>query len=813
MTATSKEERLTELWATPHTWYDRLGSVDHKIIGMRYLVTALIFLVLGGIEALVMRIQLSHADAGVVSAEAYAQLFTMHGLTMMFLFALPVLSGFSNYLWPLLLGARDMALPRINALSYWLFVAAGVLLYSSVPFGLAPNAGWFNYVPLASGTFLPRSGIDFYALSLILLGISTTVGAVNFVVTFVRMRAPGMTLDRVPVVIWGTLTASVAVLFAIPALTLDCLLLYADRQLGTHFLDVGLGGDPMLWQQLFWIFGHPWVYIVVLPSMGMASQIIPTFCRRPLVAYRAVVGATIAVCAIGFIVWAHHMFATGLPNQVMAFFSAASLLITIPSAVSVFAWVATIWLGRPVVRTPFLFMLGFLFTFMIGGVSGVMTGSAPFDWQLTQTYFVVGHLHYVLIGINLFPVVGGLYYWFPKFTGRLMRERIGWLSFWMMFIGFNVGFFPMHIVGMLGMPRRIYTYLPGQGWDGWNLLITVGSFLFAVGLLVTFAEMFRARRHGAVAGANPWQASTLEWSVSSPPPAHNFTSIPQVASRDPLWEHADEPVHTRLHEGPALDEGHQAMSTTARSAEVIGAVSMPERSRMPLYLSVAVLGIFEALLWRQWLLVLIMLIATVIAVGAWLWPRVGADHDTSPLPDDRHPIGQWAMSLTIATEAALFAGLFFTWFYLKHHSAIWPVHTPPELLMPGINTVILLASSAVLHWGHRGGAQPRRGVITLTMLLGLVFLALQVREYGRLSFLPTTDAYGSSFYTITGIHGAHVLVGLLLLGYLVLTTGRTPRRAVTDRRWLSNVSLYWHFVDVIWLLVFGVLYVLPHLTS
>ena len=455
--------RLSRRWATPRTWFGHVGSVDHKVIGIRYLATGLVFLLVGGAESLLMRVQLSRAQAGFLSAETYAQMFTLHGVTMMFLFALPVLSGFSNYLWPLMLGARDMALPRLNAVSYWLFVGAGLLIYISLPLGLAPDAGWFNYVPLASAAYLPRSGIDFYALGLLMLGISTTAGAINFVVTFARMRAPGMSIARADRHL-GHADRVSAVLFALPALSVACVLLYLDRHAGTHFFDAALGGKPLLWQQLFWMFGHPWVYVVVLPAMSMASQIISVFSPRPLVGYGYVAAATVAVGVIGFLVWAHHMFATGMATATMAFFTTASM-ITIPSAISMFAWIATIWLGRPVMRTAFLFMIGFLIIFVVGGVSGVMTGSAPFDWQLTQSYFVVAHLHYVLIGINLFPVIGALYYWFPKFTGRLMNERAGRISFWIMFAGFNIGFFPMHIVGMLGMPPP-HLYISGRSRMG-----------------------------------------------------------------------------------------------------------------------------------------------------------------------------------------------------------------------------------------------------------------------------------------------------------------------------------------------------------
>ena len=794
------EERLERLWETPPTWYGRISTVDHKIIGLRYFATALIFLLLGGVEALVMRAQLSHANARIVGAETYAQLFTLHGVTMIFLFALPVLSGFANYLWPLVLGARDMALPRVNALGYWLFAGAGLFVYSSIPLGLAPDAGWFNYVPLASAKYLPRSGIDFYALGLILLGISTTVGAINFIVTFARMRAPGMSLTRVPIMMWGTLTASVAALFAVPALTAACLFLFLDRHLGMHFYDAARGGNPLLWQQLFWMFGHPWVYIIVLPAMGMASQIIPTFSRRPIVGYWLVAGSTIAVGAIGFLVWAHHMFATGMAMTTMAFFSSASMLISIPSAITIFAWVATIWLGRPVLQVPMLFIIGFLITFVIGGVSGVMTGSAPFDWQLTQSYFVVAHLHYVLIGINIFPVFAAIYYWFPKVTGRLANARIGRISFWLMFAGFNIGFFPMHILGMLGMPRRIYTYAGGLGWDSWNMVITAGALLFALGVLVTIVNLRYSWRRGEAAALNPWQASTLEWSIPSPPPPYNFARIPRVATREPLWESDSEPQRTVLDGGLTLERGHEVLTTTFRDALPIGPRVMPGDSPVPFYLGVALLALFEAVLWQQWIPAALALLAAAASVLAWAWPHGGAAEEANV---DRHPLGQWAMGLVIATEAALFASLFFAWAFLKHDSPAWSAHPAPDLVLPGINTALLLASSMVLEWAPRG-----RRALALAIALGAMFAVVQGWEYTRLPFGPATDAYGSAFIVMTGIHGVHVVAGLLMLGFVAFTWQRREPGAPNER--LRIASLYWHFVDAVWLVLFSVLYLAPH---
>jgi heme/copper-type cytochrome/quinol oxidase subunit 1 len=453
--------RLSALWETAPGFVGALSSVDHKEIGLRYIVTAFVLLALGGLEALALRLQLAGPDLSLLTPEQYNQLFSTHGMTMIFLYAAPVLSGFSNYFWPLLLGARDMAFPRLNALSYWVYLASALFLYAGFVVGAGPNDGWFNYPPYSELPYNPGLNQDFYALGMVLLGISTTVGAANFVVTAFKMRAPGMSVNRMPILVWGTLTASVANLVVVPAVSLAFFMLWLDRQFGTRFF-VGTGdGQPLLWQHLFWFFGHPWVYAIVLPAMGMVSDGLPVLCRRPLVGYSLVALGTVGTMVIGFGVWVHHMFATGLPGLSLAFFSGASILITFPSLIAIFSWLGTIWTGRPVYTTAFMFFASVIVLFVIGGVSGIMTGSVPVDWQLTDTYFVVAHLHYVLIGINVFPVVGATYFWFPKMTGRRMDERLGRWNFWTMFLGFNLGFLPMHVIGLLGMPRRVYTYPQG----------------------------------------------------------------------------------------------------------------------------------------------------------------------------------------------------------------------------------------------------------------------------------------------------------------------------------------------------------------
>ena len=623
----AERQKLLGIWETAPGLYGWLATVDHKTIGIRYLCTAFLFLVLGGMEALVLRVQLAQPDLKLVSPDAYNQLFSMHGTTMMFLYALPMLSGFSNYLWPLMLGSRDMAFPRLNALSYWIFLFAGIFLYASVPLGQAPNGGWFAYVPNTSLEYDPGINMDIFALGLVFLGISTVVGSANFVVTLLRCRAPGMSVNRLPILIWGTLTASAANLLAIPAVSLACAMLWLDRRFGTHFFEVSGGGQPLLWQHLFWIFGHPWVYALVLPAMGIVSDALPVFCRRPLVGYTLVAISTVATMILGFGVWVHHMFATGLPVMSLSLFSAASFVIAVPSAVAVFAWIATIWTGRPQFTTPFLFFAGFILLFVIGGVSGFMTASVALDWQLTDTYFIVAHLHYVLLGINVFPVIGGIHFWFPKMSGRMMDERLGKWTFWTMFVGFNAAFFPMHITGLMGMPRRVYTYpaILGVGWL--NLISTIGAFVFAIGVLVFLCNVARSLRSGTPAGANPWDAPTLEWATSSPPPVYNFATIPQVASRYPLWEDRlqenDERsvIGDRAPDGMVLDKGKETIGVTPLDGEPNVVLKMPGDSILPFLLAVGMALLFVGLLAKLYWLIGASGLVEFVVLTLWLTPR------------------------------------------------------------------------------------------------------------------------------------------------------------------------------------------------
>jgi len=519
-------------------------TTDHKKLGIMYIVTAFFFFLVGGTEALLVRTQLAVPDGKVLSPDQYNQVFTMHGTTMIFLFVMPMLVGFGNYIVPLMIGARDMAFPRLNAFGYWIILFGGLFLSSSFLFGAAPDAGWFSYAPLteltsACGnavTCTPGLNMDFWALGILMLGISSIAGALNFVVTILKLRAPGMTINRMPLFVWMTLVTSFLLLFAIPSVTAAALLLLLDRHLGTHFFQAGVGGDPLLWQHLFWSFGHPEVYILILPAFGMISEILPVFSRKPLFGYTFVAWSGVAIGFLSFTVWAHHMFAVGLPPVAQAFFATSTTLIAIPTAVKIFNWVATVYGGKVSLKVPMLFALGFVAMFLIGGLNGIALAVVPFDYQVTDSYFVVSHLHYVLFGGTVFGVFAGIFYWFPKMTGKLLNERLGQIQFWLMLIGVNLTFFPMHILGILGMPRRIYTYPGNLGWNEMNLLATIGAFTIAIAILIFLWNFIITLRSGEPAGDDPWDAFTLEWDTTSPPKPYNFLVLPVVRSRRPFYD-------------------------------------------------------------------------------------------------------------------------------------------------------------------------------------------------------------------------------------------------------------------------------------
>ncbi len=520
-----------------------LTTVDHKRIGVMYGITAFVFFLLGGIEALLIRTQLIVPNAGIIDADAYNRLFTMHGTTMIFLVVMPLSAAFFNLMVPLMIGARDVAFPRLNAFSYWVFLAGGIFLNASFLTGGnifkgelgAPDAGWFGYATLTSKQFSPGHGVDFWLFGLEILGVASLASGFNFIVTILNMRAPGMTLFRMPLFVWMTLVTSFLIIFAMPVIAVALFELMFDRLFGANFFNPAAGGNPLLWQHMFWLFGHPEVYILILPAMGIVSEVLPTFSRKPLFGYPFVVFSGVAIGFMSWGVWVHHMYTTGLGSVANAAFGVSTILIGVPTGVKIFNWMATLWGGSISLRAPLYFAVGFVAMFTIGGLSGVTHSMVPSDYQQQDTYYVVAHFHYVLFGGAIFALFAGIYYWLPKFSGKLLNDGLGQLHFWLMLIGFNLTFFPMHISGLLGMPRRIYTYSSDQGWDLWNLMSTVGAFVIAASILVFIVNVILSLRRGQQAGADPWDGRTLEWSIPSPPPPHNFDEIPRVRTRDDFW--------------------------------------------------------------------------------------------------------------------------------------------------------------------------------------------------------------------------------------------------------------------------------------
>lgn len=614
---------LTETWKTPSGLWGALATVDHKIIGRRYIFTAFVFLALGGGLAALMRIQLAQPEARLIGPDRYNQIFTMHGANMMFLFAVPVMEAVAVYFVPLMVGTRNIAFPRLNAFSYWIYLAGGTMLWIAFALDMGPDVGWFAYVPLSGPQYGIGKRADIWAQMITFTEISALAVAVELVVTIFKQRAPGMTLDRIPVFVWAMLVTSFLVIMAMPAIVVASTSLILDRLVGTHFFNPAEGGDVLLWQHLFWFFGHPEVYIIFLPAAGMVSTMIEPFARRPAFGYLALVMALIATGILAFGLWVHHMFVAGLPRLGDSFFTASSMAIAIPAGIQVFCWVATLWDGKPDFKTPLLFIIGFIVTFVIGGLTGVMVASVPFDTQVHDTYFVVAHFHYVLIGGAVFPLLGAIHYWFPKLTGRMMSERLGRCSFWLIFAGFNATFFPMHILGLQGMPRRIYTYQPDLPWQGLNLFVSLSAIVLTAGFLLFFVNAIRSARFGEVAADNPWDAPTLEWATTSPPPNYNFAMIPVVSGPQPLWQNRDAlPVADGLR-----TDRRELVVTTLAGAEPQAREASPQHSIWPLWAAIATTIMLIWSIFSPWAGVWGAIPIAITLIG-WFWPK-GTPEDES----------------------------------------------------------------------------------------------------------------------------------------------------------------------------------------
>jgi cytochrome c oxidase subunit 1 len=786
----------TGLWS----W---ITTVDHKRIGILYGVTALFFLLVGGVEALIIRLQLAQPGNTLVTADFYNALFTMHGTTMVFLAVMPLNAAFFNYLVPLQIGARDVAFPRLNALSYWIFLGGAIFLNASFLVGTPPDGGWFGYVSLTSREYSPGPAIDFWVLSLQVLGASSLMAGVNFIVTILNLRAPGMTLMRMPVFVWMTLVVQFLIVLAFPPITVGLIFLMFDRFFGTHFYDVAAGGDLHLWQHLFWIFGHPEVYILILPAFGIVSEVLPTFSRKPLFGAPVVIYSGVLIGFFGFGVWAHHMFAAGMGPVADAAFSVATMLIAIPTGVKIFNWLATMWGGSIRATTALHFAAGLIATFTIGGLSGIMHASPPVDLQQTDSYFVVAHFHYVLVGGSLFGLFAGIFYWWPKITGRLLDEGLGKLAFWVMFAGFNVAFFPQHYLGAIGMPRRIYTYPTDLGWNLWNMVSTIGAFALGAGILIVLVNAGWSLRRGERAPADPWDGRTLEWRTSSPPPPHDFDEIPPVYGRDTFWREKYGDRHGRRPTPlapPPIDEH---------------GIHMPSPSVWPfataLGLTIAVAGALIALP--------VVLLGAAVTVYAGF--RFALEHHENPaharqdgvLGIDMRKLAMWTF---IGSECMLFGTLIATYLAYRGRSTVGP--HPHEILNIPLTTLstfdllmssllMVLALDAVL----RGDRKRARLWLGGTAFFGLIFLGFQAYEFAHFAGEGLTlsqNLFGSTFFTLTGFHGGHVALGVALLLTLLILDCR-GKLGTADAPKVEVIGLYWHFVDVVWIAIFTLVYLVP----
>jgi cytochrome c oxidase subunit 1/cytochrome c oxidase subunit I+III len=716
--------------ATEKGAFSWVATVDHKRIGVMYLLTSIIFFAIGGCEALAMRIQLARPESKLISPDAFNQLFTMHGTTMIFLVVMPVLVGYANYFVPLMIGARDMAFPRLNAMSYWLFPFGGALLHFSLVTGGAPSSGWFSYAPLSETPFSSTPGTDYWILALLVLGIGSVAGAINIIATVITLRAPGMTIRRLPLFVWMTFVTAILIILALPVLNAALVMLLIDRQLDAHFFLTNGGGSAILWQHYFWTFGHPEVYILALPAFGMISEVIPVFSRKPIFGYEFVAASSVAIAILSFGVWAHHMFAAGLGHRADLAFAAGTMLIAVPTGVKIFNWIATMWGGKLRFTTAMCFCVAFLVEFVIGGLSGITFAAAPITWQMTDTYYVVAHFHYVALGGTLFGILAATHYWFPKMTGRMLNDRVGKIHFWLMVIGFNMTFFIQHFLGIMGMPRRVYTYPDLPQWGTFNMVSTVGAFVMALSVVLFLGNIVWSLKNGERAGENPWGAWTLEWATTSPPSPHNFDKVPPVRGRRPLWDLAEKNTKGAVTKIRDFDKGAVAM---------------------------------------------------------------------------------WAF---IASETGFFAILIIT--YVLFNMGAHGTADAARLLdvkTTGTFSVALFASSGTIHMSEKAMAKGNPGGFRMwlaaTIILGAIFIGGQANEYHHLfadGLTVNASLFASTFFTLTGFHGLHVTLGLVALTIILGLAFFKGDFKGKHSSAFKALSMYWHFVDVVWIVVFSVVY-------
>ena len=820
-------EALERAWERPRGWRI-FSAVNNTIIGLFYVGTALLFLVLAGVLALLMRTQLAVPGNDLIGNAAYNQIFTMHGTVMMFLFAVPVVEAMAVLLLPNMLGARDLPFPRLSAYAYWAYAIGGLIFFGTLFFGVAPDGGWFMYPPLSSYKYSPGSGADWWLLGIGFIEISAIAGAIELVVGILRTRAPGMSLMKMPLFAWAMLVVGAMIVFGFPPIILGTLLLELERAFHWPFFIAEQGGDPVLWQHLFWLFGHPEVYIIFLPAAGMVSMIVPTLARTPIAGYRWVVAATVGVGVMSFALWAHHMYAIGLTHKYAAFFSAASLAVTIPTAIQLFAWTTTLWRGDVRFATPLWFLLAFFATFVLGGLTGVMLAVVPFDWQAHDTYFIVAHLHYVLIGGMVFPLIAAVYYWAPFVSGKPLSERMGKWSCALMFTGFHVTFFPMHITGMMGMPRRVYTYQAGLGWDGLNLVSTVGAFVLAGGFAVFLIDVLLHLRVKGKVDANVWNAPTLEW---LPADEYGFRSIPRVDDRDPLWARPTlaAEVDAGQHYLPqTATGGRETIVTSAADARPQYVMMLTGDGWLPLIAGAGTAAFFLLLTAKLPVAATIGGVIAVAAILRWLWETDrGPIRGPVDIGDGLHlPVyvsgrvshSAWAMGVLLLVDATIFASLLFSWFYLWGQSqGPWPPagHALPASSAGAIVVALWIASSAALVWANRV-LRTRAPLFAVAMFVAIACaagaIAVQWQAHAHTGLDPSAHGYGAVVYAGLALQALHVVVLLAMVAYTLarLWCGRLDavRRITFD-----NTCIMGHYVVAQGIVLVIALEVAPRLVS
>jgi cytochrome c oxidase subunit I+III len=830
--APERVEQFERTWAQPRGFWGALSVVNNQPIGVRFMVTSLVFFAIGGIMALLMRIQLAVPENTFLDPQLFNELFTMHGSTMMFLFAVPFLEGLALYLIPLMIGSRDVAFPRLTAFSYWAFLFGGIIFYVSFLFGAAPDGGWFAYTPLTGPRFAGIE-LDFWLLGLAMVEVAGIGAGIEIVVTILKFRAPGMALNRMPLFAWAMLATGFMIIVAFTVLLTATILLELDRAVGTQFFVPEHGGSSLLWQHLFWFFGHPDVYIMFIPATGVVSMVVPVFARRPIAAYVLIVVAIVIMAFLSFGLWVHHMYATGLPTLPMNFFAAASLMIAIASGIQVFAWIATMWRRPLVYRAPMLYVLGFLFIFVIGGLTGVMIAIVPFDWQVHDTYFIVAHFHYVLIGGVVFPIFAGLHYWIPKFTGRMLGEGLSKWGFWLIFIGFNVTFFPMHIMGFLGLPRRVYTYPHELQIAGYNFAATVGAFVVALGVLLFFVNVFYSRAWGRAAGANPWNGDSLEWSVSSPPPRYSFLKPPTVRAIHELWserplQESEASARAREALAAAPLEWRATLVTDALTARPQAIQFLPGSTHIPLHAALALLLASAGVLMQAYILAAFGMALAAGVVIRWLWPgekqlallqssTIGHEAGVPIFATGSRSAPWWGMVMLLACVGSGAAALIYSYFFLRLFSEQWPQDDLPlpELMWPAIGYGLLAAGSGAMGWASYAFAQWNRGGVHAglagSLVCGAGFVGIQCYLLANAGFLPQANAYASIFHVINWMMTLLVLIAIALIvaGHARITREGVDRNGYAPLH-LQLTSLWWHVSVVIGVIVFFTLHVSPH---